>query len=181
MFLSSWCYLLGIVCVLLGGTAVAAPVPVSRVWNALPRDKVAGYVLSTLAWVWAGYALWVMGLDILMPFKKYIPFAVLVCIPLTWFWLDNLLPCRALGGLLTLFPYELLHVARVHQSEWRLVVVTLAYLCIVWGMVLLLYPWKLRQVIAWATARPAIFRGIGALHILLGIFLISLGALVLRG
>ena len=181
MLLSCWCYLLGIVCVLLGGTAVAAPVAMSRVWNALPRNKAAGYVLSALAWAWAGYALWVMGLDILMPFKKYLPVAVLVCIPLTWFWLDNLLSCRALGGLLTLFPYELLHVARVHPSAWRLVAVTLAYLCIVWGMTLLLYPWKLRQAIAWATARPAIFRSIGALHVLVGVVLIGLGALVLRG
>jgi hypothetical protein len=121
-----------------------------------------------------------MGLDILEPFKKFIPFAVLACIPLTWFWLDNLLPCRAIGGLLVLFPYELLHVARVHPSPWRLVVVTLAYLCIVKGMMLLLYPWKMRQAIVWLTQRPPLFRLAGALHALLGLFLIGLGATVLR-
>jgi hypothetical protein len=180
MSLSCWCYLLGLVCALLGGAAALAPASVSRVCNALPRSKAAGYVLSTIAWIWAGHALWIMGLDFLLPFKKYIPLAVLVCIPLTWFWLDNLLPCRALGGLFTLFPYELLHAARVHPSAWRLAVVTLAYVCIVWGMILLLYPWKLRQVIVWATARPALFRFLGALVVLFGLFLIGLGALVLR-
>ena len=180
MLLSSWCYLLGVVCVLLGGAAAAAPVPVSRVWAAFPRSKMAGYVLSTIAWIWAGYALWTMGIDFLQPFKKYIPFVVLVCVPLTWFWLDNLLPCRALGGLLTLFPYELLHVARVHASDWRLVVVTFAYVCIVWGMILLLYPWKQRQVITFLAARPAICRLFGAAGVLLGLVLIGLGAFVLR-
>ena len=180
MPLHCWCYLLGLIGLLFGGAIVFAPGALSRVCNAFPRNQAAGYILSTIAWAWAGYALWTMGLDILMPFKKYIPLAALVCIPLTWYWLDNLLPCRALGGILTLFPYELLHVARVHPSPWRLVIVALAYICIVKGMILILYPWKLRQAVVWVTQRPALFRAAGAAHALLGVFLIALGALVLR-
>jgi len=180
MPLSCWCYLLGIICVLMGAAIAAAPAPLSRFYNTLPRSAVAGYILSTIAWIWAGYALWTMNLDFLMAFQKFIPVAVLVCIPLTWLWLDNLLPCRALGGILTLFPYELLHVARVHPSPWRLVLVALAYLCIVKGMFLLLYPWKMRQAIVWFTQRPAFFRLAGLIDALLGLFLIGLGATVLR-
>jgi hypothetical protein len=181
MTLSSWCYLLGLVCVVLGGGAALAPAAVSRFYTALPRSRTAGYVLSAVAWAWAGYALWSMGLDFLEPFKRYIPLAVLVCIPLTWFWMENLLPCRAVGGLLTLFPYDLLHAARVHPSAGRLVVVSLAYLCIVAGMVLLLYPWKMRQATAWLAARPALFRLGGAAAALVGLALAALGASVLRG
>lgn len=180
MPLSCWCYLLGLVCVLLGGAIAVAPVPLARFYNGLPRSIVAGGILSTIAWMWAGYALWTMQLDILVPFKTYIPFAVLACIPLTWYWLNNLLPCRALGGILVLFPYELLHVARVHPSPWRLVVVCVAYLCIIKGMILILYPWKLRQAIVWMTQRPGLFRFAGALNTLFGFFLIGLGATVLR-
>lgn len=180
MPLHCWCYTLGLFCLLLGGATALAPAPLSRFYNALPRSVAAGRVLSTAAWIWAGYALVTMNLDFLMPFQKFIPAAVLVCIPLTWFWLDNLLSCRAIGGLLCLFPYELLHVARVHPSPWRLAVVTLAYICIVKGMVLLLYPWKMRQAIVWLTQRPPLFRLAGALHVLLGLFLIGLGAAVLR-
>ena len=180
MPLHCWCYLLGLICVLLGSSIALAPAPLARLYNALPRHAGAGRVLSAIAWAWAGYALWTMGLDFLEPFKKYIPFAVLVCIPLTWYWLDNLLPCRAIGGILVLFPYELLHVARVHPSPWRLVVVSLAYLCIVKGMILLLYPWKMRQAIVWFTQRPALFRLGGTINALLGFFLIALGATVLR-
>jgi len=180
MSLSCWSYLLGLICLLAGAAVAFAPAPLSRAFNALPRNKAAAYVLSTVAWIWAGYALWTMGLDLLMPFKKFIPFATLACIPLTWMWLDNLLPCRALGGLLVLFPYELLHVARVHPSPWRLALVTAAYVCIVAGMTLLLYPWKLRQAAVWLTRSPALFRLSGALHILLGLLFVALGATALR-
>jgi len=180
MPLACWCYLLGLLCLLPGLAVALFPAGSARAFNAFPRHKVAGMVVSAVAWVWAGYALWTMGLDLLMPFKKFIPVAVLVCIPLTWFWLDNLLSCRALGGLLVLLPYELLHVARVHPSPWRLVVVVFAYLCIVKGMVLLLYPWKMRQVIVWVTQRPALFRLAGVLNVLTGLFLVWLGAAVLR-
>ena len=180
MLLSCWCYLLGTLCALTGLAIVAAPAPLGRFYNALPRSVPAGRILSAIAWAWAGYALWVMQLDFLVPFKKFLPVAVLVCIPLTWFWLDNLLTCRALGGILVLFPYELLHTARVHPSPWRLVLVTLAYLCIVKGMILILYPWKMRQIIVWCTARPVLFRLGGFLSALLGLFLIGLGATVLR-
>lgn len=180
MPLHCWCYLLGLICVALGASAAFAPAGFSRLLAAFPRHTVAGYALSTIAWLWAAYALWHMGLDILEPYKKFIPFLTLVCIPLTWFWLDNLLPCRALGGILCLFPYELLHVARTHPSPWRLVLVTFAYLCIIKGMTLLLYPWKLRQASAWLTARPYLFRLSGGLNVLLGLVLIGLGATVLR-
>lgn len=180
MSLQSWCYLLGLLCLLPGAAIVFAPAPMSRFWNALPRNKAAAYILSTVAWIWAGYALWMMGLDILMPFKKFIPIATLICIPLTWFWIDNLLSCRAIGGLLVLFPYELLHVARSHPSPWRLAAVVFAYICIVKGMILLLYPWKMRQAIVWITLRPVLFRVCGALNVLLGILFFVLGATALR-
>lgn len=180
MPLHCWSYLLGIVCLLLGISITSAPSRMATLYKALPRNKAAGYILSAVAWIWAGVALMTMGLDLLMPFQKYIPFAVLACIPLTWLWLDNLLPCRAIGAILTLFPYELLHVARVHSSPWRLVLVTLAYLCIVKGMILLLYPWKMRQAIDWLARRLALFRLAGAIHALLGLLLIALGATVLR-
>ncbi len=180
MSLSSWCYVLGALLFSTGLSIVVLPVPMARLYNVFPRSAAAGYVLSTAAWIWAGYALWTMNLDFLMPFVKFIPVAVLVCIPLTWFWLDNLLPCRAFGALLTLFPYDLLHVARVHVSPCRIVLVAFAYLCIIKGMVLLLYPWKMRQALVWLTQRPAVFRLAGIAHALFGLLLIGLGTTVLK-
>ncbi len=180
MPLSCWSYLLGIFCLLIGVPIVVAPDAMSRMYRAFPRNRLAAGLLNVVAWIWAGYALWTMGLDIIEPYKRLIPFAVLVCIPLSWFWLENLLACRALGALLVLFPYELLHVARVHPSPWRLVVVAVAYACIVKGMILLLYPWKLRQTVVWLSDRKVLFRLAGGVQILLGLGLVILGAFVLR-
>jgi len=180
MSLSGWAYVVGLICLSFGGFVLLLPAVASRALNALPRNAVAGYVLSIVAWAWAGYAVYSLDIDFINPYKYLLPYLVLVCIPLTWFWMGNLLPCRALGGILTLFPYALLYVARSHASPWRLVLVVLAYIAIVKGMVYLLYPWKLRQQIVWLTARPGLFRAAGATEALLGILLLALGATALR-
>ena len=180
MSLSYWSYVLGLVCVSFGGVVLVRPSAASRVLNAFPRNTVSGWVLSIVAWSWAGYAVHMMDIDFINPYKYLLPFLVLACIPLTWFWMGNLLPCRAFGGILTLFPYGLLLVARSHPSAWRLVLVVFAYIAIVKGMVYLLYPWKMRQQIVWVTARPVLFRAVGAVDALLGLLLIALGATVFR-
>ena len=178
MLLSCWSYLLGLVFVLAGGFVLAKPDTAARALNALPRHTVAGYVLSVVAWIWAGYAVYSMDLDIINPYKGYLWVLVPACIALTWFWMGNLLPCRAIGGILMLFPYELLLVQRSHDSSWRLVLVVLAYVAIVKGMVFILYPWKMRQMIVWFTARPSLFRAVAAAEVLFGLLLIALGATV---
>ena len=180
MTVSCWSYTLGLVCLLFGGFVLARPADASRVLNALPRNKIAGYVLSVIAWAWAGFAVYSMDIDFINPYKHFLFFLVPACIVLTWFWMGNLLPCRALGGILTLFPYGLLLVTRSHPSQWRLVLVTVAYLAIIKGMVYLLYPWKMRQQIVWVTARPTLFRAVGAIDAGLGVLMIVLGATVLR-
>jgi hypothetical protein len=180
MTLTTWCTVLGSLLGVLGVSILVLPEKAARALQALPRHQIAGYVLTSVAWIWAGYALWSMDLDLINPYKRYLPIIVAACIPLTCWWMENLLACRAIGAILTLFPYELLHVARVHPSPWRLVIVTLAYICIVKGMFLILYPWHLRRAIVFVTARPWLFKSMAVANIALGGLLIGLGATVLR-
>lgn len=180
MTFSLWCVMLGTLLCLLGGAIVALPQQMNRALNALPRHKLVSYLLAAIAWIWVGVALWSMDLDIINPYKNYLFIAVPVCIGLSCWWMENLLSCRAIGAILTLFPYELLHVARVHASPWRLVLVTFAYLCIIKGMVFILYPWYMRRAIVFVTARPWLFRAMAWLHIALGGLIIVLGVTVLR-
>ena len=49
MPLSCWCYMLGLICALLGASIALAPDRMARVYRALPRSKAAGMVFSTLA------------------------------------------------------------------------------------------------------------------------------------
>ena len=53
-----------------------------------------------------------------------------------------------------------------------------AYLAIVVGMTLILYPYHLRRWIAWAIARPARMQLAGAAYMALGAFFVALGVLV---
>lgn len=180
MSLYAWCYLLGVFSLVVGVSSMGAPRAISQLYRALPRNKAAGWIISAIAWIWAAMALTHMGLDLLVPFQKYIPAITLVCIPLTWVWMDNLLASRAIGAVLALFPHSLLQVARTHHSAWRLVLVTLAYVCAVQGMILLLYPWKMRQAVEILTSRVCYVRISGFAHALLGVVLLVLGYSVLR-
>lgn len=181
MLLSHWCYCLAGAFAVTGLAALARPAAAAGVCRAFPRGVWAGRVLSAAAWVWAGFAVNMMPLDFLEPCKKFIPALVLVCIPLTWFWLDNLLACRALGGLFTLFPYGLLRAARVHASAWRLAPVVAAYLFIIAGMVLILHPWRGRRALAWLAGGPGRIRPAAAALLAAGALFAVLGATALRG
>lgn len=180
MTLSVWCTVLGGCLGAFALSLLVLPEKMSRALNALPRHTIAGYVLAAIAWIWAGYALWTMDLDLINPYKRYLPIAVAACIPLTCWWMENLLSCRAIGAILTLFPYELLHAARVHPSPWRLVLVTFAYICIVKGMFLILYPWQMRRAIVFVTARPGLLRTLAVAHLCFALLMIALGASVLK-
>ena len=180
MSLSCWSFLLGALLSIGGAFVLFASELSARCLKAFPRCRWLGMVLTVIAWLWAAWATTQMGLDFLEPYKRFAWVIAVVCIPLTWWVLDNLLPCRAWGGILCLFPYSLLHVARVHDSPWRLALTIFAYFCIVKGMIQLLYPWKQRQWLEWAMATPSRFRLFGIGNLLVGVFFVVLGATVLR-
>ncbi len=180
MPLNYWCYILGIFMIVTGFYALWQPCKFSKLLTNFCRNRVAGILLTMLAWAWAGYALWTLPIDFLMPYRKYIPYLVLICAPLTCFSMDNLLSCRALGGILVLYPYQLLIIARSHPSPWRVVVIGVAYISIIKGMTLLLYPWKMRQTLVWLEGRAKLTRCGGALNLVLGLIMIWLGAAILR-
>jgi len=144
------------------------------------RNRILGIILTLIAWVWAGHALWVLPIDFITPYRKYIPYLVLVCAPLTCISMANLLPCRALGAILVLYPYTLLITARSHTSDWRLVIITIAYISIIKGIILILYPWKMRQCIEWTKDKPLILRIGGFINLGLSATLIYLGMTILR-
>ena len=71
-----------------------------------------------------------------------------------------------------LFPAEMFHVIRLEPTQWRLVLVVIAYICIIAGMFGMFYPWRIRQLLAWRSEKP--FRTVAV-----GIIVGALGALCL--
>jgi len=178
MNLSQWSLALGALMLGKGVFLLAARPQAVVLAKRFARDAWTGRVLATLAWIWAGWALYVMPLELLQPVRQWIPLLVLAAIPLSWVWMADLLSCRALGGLLVLFPCPLLLAARENPSALRLVLVTFTYIAIVIGMCLILYPYYLRRWIDWCVARPVRLQVAGAASVALGAFFAGLGVFV---
>jgi hypothetical protein len=166
MKLQTWTILLaGLACA--GGLpALLAPRATGRALRGFCRSRWAGILLSTLALAWAGWLLYALPLEFLLPYRRFMPFVLLAVIPFTWFAMPDLLAARALGGLMALLPAPVLQVARVHPSAWRLVVVVLMYLFAVAGMTLIMAPYYLRDGLAWLTRSEGRLRICGAVRLL---------------
>ena len=82
------------------------------------------------------------------------------------------------GGLLCLLPAPILAVAREHDSQWRLVIVIVAYIMAVKGMALVLSPYLFRKGTAFAAATDTRLRALCMAAVLAGVALVALGVLV---
>ena len=171
MKLQYWVMLLAALAVVCGLLTLVATAATRRFLQGFCRSRWAGWVLSTLALAWAGWLLYAMPLEFMLPYRKYIPFVMLAAIPFSWFAMPDLLSARALGGILVLVPAPVLQVARVHPSDWRLVVVVLMYAMAVAGMTLIMAPYYLRDGIAWLTRTDRRLKICGAVRLCVGLLL----------
>lgn len=77
-----------------------------------------------------------------------------------------------------LFAKLIVDTARWHESDWRLVLVTLAYIMVVTGMWLTASPWRMRDLIQWATAEESRYKKLSIGRAAFGILLVILGLAV---
>lgn len=165
------------VCLLLTCLPLAlAPEASGRFLITLPRNRWVGYLLSAIALVWAGWLLTGMPMGIVDRIKPYLPILTLVTIGLVWAFMADLLTCRALGALLALIPSPILRSSWHLDTNWRYVLVILAYAMAITGMMLILGPFRMRQALAWGAQHPARLRlagvlgsGVAGLLLLLGL------------
>lgn len=146
--------------------------------KAFPRSRGCDWILSAMAFLWAAALVFSLPIDFLARIRVPVMVLIIVAIPLSWAWMPDLLGSRAIGGLLVLLPAPVLQIARYCDSTWRLVVIVLMYLFAVAGMVLVLYPYHLRDALSWIAARPTRIRAVGIVCALLGLLLLLLGLVV---
>ena len=148
-----WFFILGIPLAALGLFAVFRPSLAAKAFVAFPRSKPAAVVLCALGWLGTAYELDNIGIEVFDRFLKAFPFELwilaFVLTILTCWWMPNLLPIRGLSAIFMLFPAEMFHAIRLEPTDWRLVLVTIAYVCIIAGMFGMFYPWRIRQFLAW--------------------------------
>ena len=145
-----------------------------------PRSETWGYGLMVLGTAWF---LWNLGQENISDFAAYkkamlIGFAavgVATCI-----YVRDFLAVRGLAIVFLLLAKLMVDTARWEETEWRLVIVTWAYLLVVAGMWLTISPWRLRDLLNWGTATDQRIRVACGLRLAFGLFVLALGLAVFR-
>ena len=191
MSMTFWFLVFGLPLLFGGAAFLAVPSKAAEFLRAFPRNRFAGVFLCAIAWFWTGHEIDALGIDVidrivqrLWFLPSPIPGAVwiwaIVLTFLTCWWMENLLPVRAVCAFFMLFPGDMFPDIRLCETQWRLTLVVFAYaVCIVgmWGM---FYPWRLRQGMTWLSAAVprvraagAVMGAVGALFAVLGFFAAS--------
>ena len=145
-----------------------------------PRSPTWGFLLMGLGTLWF---LWNLSNESISDFAAYknlmlLGFGavgVLACV-----FVRDFLAVRGLSVVLLLLAKLMLDTARWHDSQWRLVISTLAYVWIFAGMWFTISPWRLRDLIQWSTATEQRVRFGSALRLALGVLVLILGLTVFR-
>ena len=143
-----------------------------------PRSLLWGYVLMGTATLWFLRNMQTEALSDFANYQKYLlagfgGVGVLTCI-----YVKDFLAVRGLAIVLLLLAKLTLDTARWHDSSWRLVLATWAYVWILAGMWFTISPWRLRDIIGWMTANPRRLKIGSALQLVFGLFIIALGLAV---
>jgi hypothetical protein len=174
-----WFFLLGIPLTALGFFAVVRPSLAAKALVAFPRNRSAAVVLCALGWFGTAYQLDTISIEVFDRFLKVFPFELwilaVVLTVLTCWWMPNLLSIRGLSAIFMLFPAELFPVIRLEPTQWRLVLVVIAYICIIAGMFGMFYPWRIRQFLAWLAAKPGRTVAAGSAILAAGALCLGLG------
>ncbi|MCL1856371.1 MAG: hypothetical protein FWF84_01825 [Kiritimatiellaeota bacterium] len=155
-----------------------------------PRSVWPGRVIATVSLAWAACWLYVMPLGpiplpsgiasgpAVLAWKPLLPYLVPVAAVAVSVCLDELLSCRAMGGLMVLLPTPMLTAAQWSPSAWRFVVIAIAYGLAIFGMFVIAQPYLLRDLIAWSTRSRQRFAALAAAKLATGVLLIVLALAV---
>lgn len=143
-----------------------------------PRSVLPGYFLMGLGTAWF---LWNLNAESISDFADYklwmlTGFGALGL--LTCLFVKDFLAVRGLAIVLLLLAKLMLDTARWHDSHWRLVIATWAYLWILAGMWFTISPWRLRDLIHWHTANERRIKIGSAFRLAFGVFVVVLGLAV---
>tara|TARA_B100001964_G_C14105631_1_gene541387 strand:- start:466 stop:1014 length:549 start_codon:yes stop_codon:yes gene_type:complete len=176
--LSSLSLILGVICVAKGVWGIACSDKSIEFVKAFPRNDNAGYVTILAAMAW--FLLILKG-ESMSDFERYrIHFNGFILITGigACIYLKDYLAVRGSAVLMILLAKLIVDTARWHESDWRLVLVTLAYIMVVTGMWFTASPWRMRDLIQWATAEEGRFKKLCIGRVAFGILLVVLGLVI---
>jgi hypothetical protein len=140
-----------------------------------PRSLPLGYALTLAATAWF---MWNVSHESLADFEKLKPilFTLFIGVGLgTCYFVQDFLAVRGVSALLLLLAKVMVDSEHWANSDWRLVIAVWAYVLIVAGMWFTVSPWRLRDILYWATANEKRIRIGSAMRAAFGIFVFVLG------
>jgi hypothetical protein len=143
-------YIAGLFLSLLGLWGMVRPGASQALARTLPRSRVAGFVLLTIAFFWSFWLLATMEMGEFSGFRKPLLFILPVGFLLVLRFVDEFLAVRALGILFLLAAEPLLDAAFFRTESTKLLVTVFAYLLIVIGLFWVTMPYLLRDQINWS-------------------------------
>jgi hypothetical protein len=170
--------ILGVICMAKGAWGFTASEKAIEIMKAFPRNDNAGYIAILAAMMW--FLLILKG-ESMSDFERYrIHFNgfILVTGIGACIYLKDYLAVRGTAVLMILLAKLIVDTARWHESDWRLVLVTLAYIMVVAGMWFTASPWRMRDLIQWTTAEEGRFKNLCVGRVAFGVLLVVLGLVV---
>jgi len=162
--------------------ALTKPAQFTAVARKLPRNVPVGVVLMLLGTAWF---LWIVNQEPIADFSAFKPYmltafaaiGVLTCI-----FVQDFLAARGLAVVLLLLGKLMVDTGRPHlgESPFVLVIQAWAYVLIVAGMWFTITPWKLRDLLEWATANEARVKIGSVLRLAFALFILTLGLTAFR-
>ncbi len=161
---------------------LARPAELAAAVKKFPRNFAAGVVLMLLGTAWF---LWIVNQEPIADFSAFKPYmmaafaAVGIC---SCIFVQDFLAARGLAVVLLLLGKLMVDTGRPHLGESPFVVIIQmwAYVFIVIGIWFTITPWKLRDILNWATATEARTRLLSGIRLAFALFIVLLGLTVFR-
>ena len=147
-----------------------------------PRNLPAGIFLMLLGTAWFSWNVNREPIADFSVFKPYMMAAFAAVGILSCIFIQDFLAVRGLAVVVLLLGKLMVDTGRPHldESPWVLVIQIWAYLLIVAGICFTIWPWKLRDILNWATATESRVRIGSALRLAFAIFIVALGLTAFR-
>ena len=140
-----------------------------------PRHETIGQVLILVGMAWF---LFILHGENMADFEGYRrPFyAIIIATGVgACFFLKDYLAVRGLAVLMILVAKLIVDTARFHESDWRILLVSIAYAKVVAGMWFTVSPWRMRDMINWSVANENRFKTLCGVRVVLGVLLVVVG------
>lgn len=143
-----------------------------------PRCTPWGYLLMLLGTVWFIYYVKIENVADFEPLKPYL-YALFVAVGLgSCLFIQDFLAVRGAAVVMLLLAKLMVDTARWVESDWRLVIVTWAYVLAFVGMWFTISPWRMRDLLNWATANENRIKIGSAIRAAFGLLVLALGVFV---